>query len=118
MVSVDLPAPRLAWRWGPKHADPIVPFPVFVGFAGDLEGMLIESHDIASTRVPRRAHGFAQERKRGLTLILLEIRKTDAVAHEPGVDIGPFAPCQIVDCKRRSLALFPCQLGEKVPCRL
>src|SRR5262245_63911869 len=99
-MSVDLPAPRLAWRRGPKHADPIIPFPVLVGLAGDLEGVLIEPHDIAGARVSRRAHGFAQEEERGLALILAKIRKANAMPHEPGVNIGPFSPRQIVDRER------------------
>src|SRR5262245_21425785 len=102
-MPVDLPAPRLAWRGGAKRADPVKPFPVFVGLAGDLKGVLIEPHDIAGARVPCRAHGFAQKAERGLALILPQIRKTDAMPHEPGVDIGPFLPRQIVDRERRSL---------------
>src|SRR5262249_45196838 len=118
VMPVDLPAPRVAWRGGAKRADPIKPFSVFVGLAGDLKGVLIEPHDIAGARVPRRAHGFAQKTERGLALILLEVGKANAMPHEPGVNVGPFSPCQIVDRERRSPALFFCQLCKEGARRL
>src|SRR4029077_18743671 len=113
MMTVDLPAPRLARRRGTKDADPIEPFPVFLGLAGDFKGVSVEPHDVTRALVSRRAHGLLHEPERGLALIMPEIRKADAVPHQPRVDIRPFSPCRVVDRKARRLALLRDQLGEQ-----
>src|SRR5262245_35909719 len=118
VMTVDLPAPRLAGRWGAKKAEPVEPFPVFLGLAGDLKGVSIEPHDVAGALVSRCAHGLTHEPERGPALIMPEIGEADPVPHQPGMYIRPFSPCRVVDSKARRLALLRGQSGEQGSSRL
>src|ERR1700686_1590277 len=104
-MPVDLPSPGLVWRRRAEDADPIKPFAVLLGLAGDLEGVLVEPHYVARGLVSRGAHALAQQGKRGLALIMAEICQADSVAHQPRVNVRPLPPCLVADREAGDLAL-------------
>src|SRR5437762_11759922 len=58
VMSVDLPTPRRVRRWRAEDADPVEPFAIFLGLAGNFECVLVEPHDVSGGLVPGGTHGF------------------------------------------------------------
>src|SRR5580704_10658130 len=116
-MAVDLPAPGLAWRRRAEDADPIEPFAVLLRLAGDLEGVLVEPHDVAGGFISRGAHAFAQQGERGLALIMAEIGQADPMAHQPGMNVRPLPPRLVTDREASDLALFRAKRSNEQPRR-